>query len=214
MKLPTPIKRASRTVEVRAFTLAEMMIVVAVFSFIIAAICAVQLFALRVYTLGATKLSATMGARQTLNAMRDRIRSSKIAWIGTYSNGSGFARVPLGLQQMGNALELATTNGNATNFMVYYLDTWDPTNTLFSYGISNNLSTPLTVEAKYVTNFYCFYGENYQGTNTTDYENNTVIHVLLQFYQWEYPLGFIGTNAINAYNFYNISARIMRRASD
>ena len=66
MKLPTQIKRASRTGEVRAFTLAEMMVVVAVFSFIIAAICAVQLFALRVYTLGATKLSATMGARQTL----------------------------------------------------------------------------------------------------------------------------------------------------
>ena len=214
MKLPTQIKRASRTGEVRAFTLAEMMVVVAVFSFIIAAICAVQLFALRVYTLGATKLSATMGARQTLNAMRDRIRSSKIAWIGTYSNGIGFARVPLGLQQMGNALELATTNGTATNYLVYYLDTWDPTNTLFSYGLSNNSSTPLMVEAKYVTNFYCFYGENYQGTNTTDYENNTVIHVQLQFYQWEYPLGFIGTNAINAYNFYNISARIMRRASD
>ena len=215
MKLLPQTRRDCRRTGVLAFTLVEMVITVAVFSFIIAAIVAVQLFAMRVYTLGATKLSATTGARQTLNALRDRVRSSKIAYVGTYSNGtSGFSRVPIGLPQMGNALELATTNGSMTNYMVYYLDNWDPTNTLYSFSISNNLASALTAEAVYVTNYYCFYGENYQGSNTTDYENNTVIHVLLQFYQWQYPLGFVGTNALNAYNFYNISARVMRRAAD
>jgi type II secretory pathway pseudopilin PulG len=214
MTLLSPNRRDSRRTEVLAFTLVEMVVTVAVFSFIIAGIVAVQLFAMRIYTLGATKLSATSGARQTLNAIRDQVRSSKIAYVGTYSNSTGFARLPLGSLQMGNALELATTNGSYTNYTVYYLDTWDPTNTLYSYNLSNNLTSLLTAQAFYVTNYYCFYGENYAGVTTSDYENNTVIHVFLQFYQWQYPLGFVGTNALNAYNFYNISARVMRRAAD
>jgi prepilin-type N-terminal cleavage/methylation domain-containing protein len=212
MKLLPPNQNPPRRTRAQAFTLTEMMVTVAIFAFMIAALCAVQLFAMRIYTLGSTKLSATTSARQTMNNLRDLIRSSKIVYVGTYSNGTGFVRVPTGSLQMGNALEFATTNTVTTNYLVYYLDNWDPTNTLFS--ISNNLSSTVRAQARYVTNYFCFYGENYQGSNTTDYENNTVIHVVLQFYRWEYPLGFVGTNAINAYDFYNIQTRIMRRAID
>jgi hypothetical protein len=172
----------------------------------------VQLFAMRVYTLGSTKLSATTAARQTMNNLRDLVRSSKIVYVGTYTNGGTFSRVPTGSLQMGNALEFATTNGITTNYMIYYLDNWDPTNTL--YSISNYLSSTLTVQASYVTNYFCFYGENYAGNTNTDYENNTIIYVVFQFYRWEYPLGFVGTNAINAYDFYNIQTKVMRRALD
>lgn len=212
MKLPQPNQPRLRRTGTEAFTMLEMMTAVAVFLFIVAAICAVQLFAMRVYTLGSTKLSATTGARQTMNNLRDLIRSSKIVYVGTYTNGGAFTRVPTGSLQMGNALEFATTNATTTNYMVYYLDYWDPTNTLFS--ISNYVSSTLTVQAMYVTNFYCFYGENYAGNTNTDYENNTVVYVMLQFYRWEYPIGFVGTNAINAYDFYNIQTKVMRRALD
>jgi prepilin-type N-terminal cleavage/methylation domain-containing protein len=212
MKLDQSISRHSTPDGQRGFTLSEMMVAMAVFSMIVAALCAVQLFAMRIYTLGSTKLSATASARQTMNSLREAIRSSKIVYVGTYSNGTGFARIPTGQPQMGNAIEFATTNTTRTNYLIYYLDTWDPTNTMFC--ISNNLSSTLKVQARYVTNYYCFYGENFQGSNTTDYENNTVIRVMLQFYRWEYPLGFVGTNALNAYSFYNISTRVMRRAID
>jgi prepilin-type N-terminal cleavage/methylation domain-containing protein len=212
MKLIQPEPKKSCRTGSRAFTLTEIMVAMAIFAFIVAALCAVQLFAMRVYTLGSTKLSATTGARQSLNDLRELIRSSKVVYVGTYSNGGGFTRIPTGSLQKGNALEFATTNTATTNYLVYYLDNWDPTNTL--YCISNNLTGTLQEQARYVTNYYCFYGENYQGSNTTDYENNTVIHVVLQFYRWEYPLGFVGTNAINAYDFYTIQTRVMRRAID
>jgi prepilin-type N-terminal cleavage/methylation domain-containing protein len=212
MKLSQPISRPSAPGGQGGFTLSEIMVAMAIFSLIVAAICTLQLFAMRIYTLGSTKLSATRDARQTLNGLREGIRSSKVCYVGTYSNGTGFTRIPTGSIQMGNALEFATTNATRTNYMVYYLDNWDPTNTLFS--ISNNLANTLTAQARYVTNYYCFFGENYQGSNTTDYENNTVIRVVLQFYRWEYPLGFVGTNALNAYDFYYITTRIGHRALD
>ena len=205
-------QRKVRRTRTRAFTLLEMMAAMAIFGFIIVAIVGVQLFAMRIYTLGSTKLTATTSARQTMNSLRDLIRSSKLVYVGTYSNGTGFTRVPYGSFQMGNALEFATTNLTTTNYLIYYLDNWDPTNTLFV--ISNTLSGTLRAEEKYVTNYYCFYGENYAGSTNTDYENNTVIHIVFQFYRWEYPLGFVGTNALNAYDFYNIQTRVMRRAFD
>ena len=36
----------------------------------------------------------------------------------------------------------------------------------------------------------------------------------MQFYQWEYPIGYIGSTAINAYDFYRLRTRISRRAKD
>ena len=48
----------------------------------------------------------------------------------------------------------------------------------------------------------------------TSYDNNPVIHVTLQFNQWEYPIAFVGSNAINAYNFYRLQTRVSRRARE
>ncbi len=209
MKTIQPTQRRFREL---AFTLSEMIVAVAVFSFIIAGVCSIQLFAMRVYTLSSTKLTATSSARETMNELRDLIRSSKLVYVGTYSQGGGFARIPTGQPQMGNALEFATTNANKTNYLIYYLDNWDPTNVMLS--ISNTAAATVNIEARYVTNYYCFFGENWMGYTNTDYQNNTVIHIVLQFYRWEYPLGFVGTNAINAYDFYTIQTRVMRRAFD
>jgi len=196
----------------QGFTLSEMMIAVSVFSFIIAAIVAVQIFASRVYILGATKVSATSGARKTLNAIRDRVRAAKNVYVGNYTNGTGFCLIPSGQIQAGNALAIAYTNTAATNYLIYYLDTTQPTNTL--YSISNTLTGTLTVEAQYITNYYCFFAEDYMGNQLVNYLNNPVFHVVFQFSQWEYPIGFVGTNALNAYDFYKLSTRIMRRAKD
>jgi prepilin-type N-terminal cleavage/methylation domain-containing protein len=212
MKLFSNHKTDSRHPAASGFTLVEMMVVVLVFSFMVAAIVAVQIVALRVYTLGATKLSATTGARETLNAMRDQIRSAKLVYVGTYASGTGFTRPVPGVYQQGNALEIGYTNSATTNYLIFYLDTTQPTNTL--YSISNNLSSTLNPLAIYVTNYYCFYAEDYRGNVLSNYLNNPVFHIVLQFDQWQYPLGFVGTNALNAYNFYNLTTRVMRRAKD
>ena len=193
-------------------TLVEMMLVVAVFIVIVGSIVAVQVFAMRSYTLAATKLSATADARKTLNFIRDQVRSAKRVYVGNFTNGTGFSLIPTGNLQQGNALAIATTNAVTTNYLVYYVDLTQPTNVL--YSISNNLTSTKTVMAIYITNYYAFYAEDYQGSVLGNYMNNPVFHIVLQFDKWEYPIGFVGTNALNAYDFYKLNARVMRRSKD
>jgi prepilin-type N-terminal cleavage/methylation domain-containing protein len=207
MKLPSDIriKAQSRWLVTAGFTLAEMLIAVAVFSFVVLAMISLQVFGLRIYTLAATKLTATQGGRQAMNLIRDQIRSSQQVYVGTYT--SNFTQIPNGSQQIGNALQITwSTNlsyGNAN--VVYYQNS--TSNSLFS--VSNSVVTDV---ADYVTNNLCFEAMDYTGTNVmTNYQNNPVIFVTLQFYQWEYPIGFIGSNAVNAYDYYYLRSRIARR---
>jgi prepilin-type N-terminal cleavage/methylation domain-containing protein len=192
-----------------AFTLAEMMIVVAIFSLLVAAMVSLQLFAARVYTLAATKLSATADSRKMLNAMCDKIRSANTVMVGTYSGGN-FIEQSNGGMQIGNALEIQYTNsiasGIATNYLIFYKDPTDSRNIVCC--VTNGTTTIL---AKYVTNYDCFEAEDYQGNILTNYENNPVIQLTFQFSQWEYPLAVVGSNSPNAYDFYQLRARIARR---
>jgi len=214
MKIFPAAKSRASAAGSSGFTLAEMMITVMIFSFVVVAVISLQLVTMRVYTLGATMLSATTNGRQTMNALRDKIRSAKNVYVGTFTptNNASFVQVPNGLPQTGNALEIAYTNNAGTNFEVFYQN---PSLTNIC-NFSNNVATaynntPVTVLANYVTNYYCFYAEDYQGDVLTNYQNNPVIHVVMQFYQWQYPIGIIGGNGANAYNSYVLNARVSRR---
>jgi hypothetical protein len=188
-----------------------MMMTVFIFSlFVVGGLVYVQIFAMRIYTLAGTKLTATTSARQTMNKMRDQIRSSKIVYVGTFNASAAnayFIQASNNFPQTGNALALNFTNNSSTNYLVYYLDNVHPTNIL--YCISNGVRT---VMCKYMTNYYCFSAEDYSGNLLTNYLNNPVIHVVMQFDQWEYPIAYIGTNGVNAYDYYILQTRVTRRA--
>ena len=205
MKLFSPNRTARPRPLQLAFTLVEMMVVMLVFSFIVAAIVALQIFALRIYRMGSAKLITSTEARETMNMIRDQIRCSKTVYVGTYTSGS-FSRIASGTAQQGNALQIAYGN-NSTNCMIYYLDTTQVTNTL--YSISNNVAGTLTTQARFITNNNCFIAEDYRGTVCVNYLNNPVIHVLFQFNELGYPQG-----GGNVYQFYYLSTRVMRRAKD
>jgi hypothetical protein len=65
----------------------------------------------------------------------------------------------------------------------------------------------------YITNTIVFDAEDFQGNIVTNNpKNNQVYHMTLQFYQWEYPIGFIGGSGFNAYDFYQLRTRVCRRA--
>lgn len=195
-----------------AFTLVEMMVCVGVFLGIFTGlIVGLQIFGMRVYTLAATKLTATEDARKTLNVLRGQIRSAKLVYVGTYANGA-FSRIADGLPQTGNALEIYFTDTNNTpgvRPVVYYQATANSQNGIFS--VSNGV---VHLMANYVTNYYVFTAEDYQSRILTTYDNNPVIRVTMQFFQWEYPIGVVGTNGVNAYNFYRLQTRISRRAKE
>jgi len=143
-----------------------------------------------------------------LNLIRDQVRSSQQVYVGIYTN-STFSQITNGQPQQGNALQLTwSTNSSYGNANVVYYQ--DPATTNL-WSVSNNVST---VVANYVTNYYCFQAVDYTGTNVlTNYQNNPVIFVTLQFSQWEYPIGYIGnsTNGLNAYDYYVLRSQIARR---
>ena len=207
MKLFARNPSPGRACAAGGFTLIEIVVTSAIFLMVVLAMVAVQIYGLRVYTLAATKLTATAGGREALNNMRDTIRGGKTLYVGIYSN-STFTIIPNGQTQTGNALQVySSTNGSATNALVFYMD-----------PVKNNMSElyngTVSVLANYMTNYYCFTNEDYMGNTLTNYQNNPVIHLTMQFYQWEYPIGYIGSQALNAYDYYTLQTRISRRAKD
>ena len=184
------------------FTLAEMLVSSTIFLVIIvAAMISVQLYGMRVYVLATTKISATTGAREAINDMRDRIRSAQIVNIGTFTNLT-FTTNANGVPQKGNAIQIfPTTNTPAANAIVFYMD---PTAT----NLIMRSNTTFSVEAYFVTNYYCFQAQDYQGNVLTNYLNNPVIDVTLMFNQMAFPVAYGG----NTFDYYRLHTRIALRA--
>lgn len=200
------------------FTLVEMIMVVGIFLFIfIGVMVGVQIFGLRIYTLEATKLVATQGARTVLNAIRDNVREAKIVYVGNCAsiNTNSFTLLGATNVQEGNAL-IVYPSTNLNYYTVYYLDTSTTTNELNEFSVSNNAITYTQPLAQYITNTIIFDAENCDTTIPTNYTslgNREIIHIRLQFSQWEYPIAFVGkSNTFNAFDYYQLNSRVFRRA--
>ena len=187
-----------------AFTLPEMMVVIAIFSFLVGALVATQIFGMRMQRMAETKLSATATARKALNQMRNEIRSGKVLYVGSGSSNS-FAAITNG-QQIGNALQIRSTQ-NPTPYIRYYLDT--NSNTL---NRVTDTSTQALAIANFITNRLIFHAEDFQGNVLTNDQNNRVISVTLEFYRWEYPIAIVGQGGM--YDYYRLQTRITRRTID
>jgi type II secretory pathway pseudopilin PulG len=218
MKITPNIQTRSQRGRSTGFTLMETMISVWIFLIIfIGIMVALQIFGLRVYTLGATKLSATAGAVKVLNHIRDDIREATTVNVGnvTSSTASTFTNPPTGLN-VGNALQIFPDTNTAT-WTVYYLDSSTTTNYLKISSTAdggNTFSAPVSL-ASYITNQIVFDAENFQGTILTNNVNNRIIRMELDFYQWEYPIGYVGgVNGLNAYDYYRLTTKVTRRLID
>ncbi len=129
MKFFPNIPPHSRRTGVSAFTLVEVMISLTVYLIIfIGVIIAIQIFALRVYQLAATKISATAYGRKALNQIRDDIRQAKTLRVGnvpTSGDPTLFSPTTNNTAAQGNALQIfQTTNGapSGVPYTIYYLD--------------------------------------------------------------------------------------------
>jgi hypothetical protein len=215
MKLPPNIPARSPRRRIAGFTLGEMMISVWIFLIIfIGMTIALQIFGLRVYTLGATKLSATAGALKVLNQIRDDIREAKTLYVGNVTNSdpSTFTNPATG-PNTGNALQLFPTT-NALPYTVYYLDTSTPTNSLKMAVTADGSTFNTTSLASYITNQVIFDTEDCYGNILTNNSNNRIVRMELDFYQWEYPIGYVGGVGMNAYDYYKLTTKVTRRQID
>lgn len=218
MKLNAAISSRRR---LRAFTLLEMLIATGIYVVIcVGTVVLIQVFALRVYTLGATKLVATGGSRKALNQIRDDIRSGKGVQVGSADNSGNFTAYGGTNLAQGNALQVfGTTNFSGPPYSVYYLQTNAPagvsSNNLLWVAVTST-STNVTKLSTYITNLDVFSAQDCWGnTLSNSLKNNEVFTVKMQFYQWEYPLAVISsTNAPNAYDYYQLRTRVCRRALD
>ena len=208
-----PSHRTSRS----AFTLIEMMISVGIYlALFVGVMVAIQIFGLRIYTLAATKLTATAGARKALNQIRDDIRQAKTLQVGrltTAGNPTTFTALTGTNLASGTALQIFQTT-NSRPYTVYYLDTTNPTNFLNAYVVnSNNVASTIQLVG-FITNSVIFQAQDFMGNPVTNnLANNQVYSLTLQFYQWEYPIAYTGTNnALNEYEYYQVRTKVCRRA--
>lgn len=193
------------------FTLPEMLIALGLFSLLIIGLVSSQIYAMRVYTLAATKLTATANARFMMDQIRDQIRGAYEVDIGNCrSNWVSFAYITNGPQQ-GNAVEIFPTT-NSTPFLICYLQTnTAETNQLMLYNSSLGTARQL---ATYVTNQIIFDAEDVWGNVLTNNLNNRVVRMTLRFSQWEYPMVRVGSTNFNAFDFYQLRTCVTRRAID
>jgi len=215
------LQSSPRRARTAGFTLVEIYIVSAIFLVLVGAMIALQIFGLQVYTLAATKLTATAGGRKALNEIRDAVREAKLVDVGIYSSRSTtFNSIGNGTNQIGNAL-LIFTNSSAITGTLYFQDQASSsllrvTMTSGSYSTNGYLytGTPvgLATNIPFVTNYFVFDQEDYLGNIQTNNVNNRVIHMTLQFSQWEYPVAGVGNGAM--YDYYELHTKVTRRAID
>lgn len=222
MKLFHTTTTGLRRNRVSAFTLVEMLMSVGIFlGLFIGVMVAIQIFGLRVYTLAATKLTATADGRKAMNQIRDDIRQAKtlqVGNLGTAGSPTTFAANSGTNLAQGIALQVFPTT-NSLPYTIYYLDTTTASGTavnyLKAYTVSAASVVTTTILTKYITNSIIFDAEDFQGNYVTNsLQNNQVYGVNLQFYQWEYPVGFVGGKGFNAYDFYQLRTKVCRRALD
>jgi hypothetical protein len=211
MKLSLNLPRA----RIAGFTLTEIYIVSVLLLLVVLATTATQFFAARVYTLAATKLTATAAARKALNDIREQIRGGGSVDVGIYDPvAQTFTNMPIGSLQIGNALLIYSNNPNANATpwgTIYYMN--PQASNICSIICSNTTALTATLASNivvYITNYYVFDSEDAYTSILTTYQNNRLIHVKFQFSEWEYPLaGVVGQNAM--YDYYQLQTRVAPR---
>jgi len=232
MKISHFMRAGRRRSHSPAFTLVEMVVATGIFLMIfVGVVVAIQIFALRVYTLGATKLTATESSRKLLDQIRDEIRQAKLLQVGSCDNSGAnfFSAITGSNAAVGNAIQIfSTTNtGAGAAYSIYFLQTNNfsagSSNSLIWYSVTASSSNSYDM-ADYITNLDVFSAVelvqmspgvyNYQ-TISNDTKNNQAYAIKLEFSQWEYPIAIISTNGgYNAYDYYKLRTVVCRRALD
>jgi len=145
---------------------------------------------------------ATGDARISVGLILNEIRGAKTIQVGQGSLTS-FTQVTNGALQQGNALQIYPTT-NTANFIVYFLNASDQT-----FRRTGGASGPTMILARSVTNTVVFSAQDCLGNVLTNNQNNRVIQMELDFYQWEFPVAQVRQGAY--YDHYRLQTRITRR---
>ena len=194
----SPCSPASRS----AFTLGELMTALGLFSLVVIGVVYSQLFGMRMFNVTSTRVAASDNARKVLNRVRDDVRSGKLLYVGN-GGSAGFTNIPQNGLRQGNALQIYPTTASNV-FVRYYLDVATQSLKRTTSGTGQ-----VQVLAPYLTNQIAFVAEDFGGHTLTNDQNNRVIKMVLDFYQWEFPVAQAGAGAF--YDYYHLQTRLTRR---
>lgn len=195
---------------VAGHTLLEMVFVMSLLVVVVMALMAAHLVGLRESQWVESKCGASDSSRRLLNQLPVDVRSSKMWFIGNM-NGTNFTIVTNNSE--GTALKLfQTTNGSMG--ILYYFDLSDAANNNAKLVRTTTTNWQPVVLASNLVNWlgggYAFVVEDYNGMRATnDVDSNSykrIIHVTLQFCQFQYPLTQVGTNGL--YDYYKMEFRV------
>jgi type II secretory pathway pseudopilin PulG len=191
--------------QARAMTLVETMMTMAVFSLVAVGLIQFHLFGLTQDSLVQSKLGASDQARTALARLSSEIRSAKILRVGS-GNGTNFTPIGYGTNQQGTALQICFTT-DTNDYVRYFFDTAQSELRRAEAGVAGS-----TLVAEYLTNSLFFRAEDYLGNVLVDGSHSYTIRVMLQFYQYKYPLTTVGPG--NYYDYYKLEFKATRRAHD
>lgn len=163
----------ARPIRSRAFTLAEIMTTLAIFSLVVIAMVSLQVFGFKMNALSAGKLKSTAYSLKALDQIRNQVRSAN-----SVSVGSGDSTSFTATGTSGNALQIYSTTN--VNFVRVYLNT---NGTLCELNSTNNRQ--LTI-ASDITNQMVFQRVDYLGNMLTNNQEHYAIQMTLQFSQLDY----------------------------
>jgi len=161
----SPRRSLTRSAAVRAFTLTEMMVTLAIFGLVVTAMVSLQIFGFKLNALTSTQLLLSEGSLTALDQIRNQIRSATNAvLIGNFNTGSSnFTAVANGSLAIGNAVQVSNS---PTSFVTYYLNT----NTHILYELRSGAGSrpmflaPSVINAQPFDSEDCFGNTNLAGS--------------------------------------------------
>jgi len=182
----------------RAFTLVEVLVVTAIFTLLIAATVATQVFGMKMYIISEDKLLSTDSARNAINRAENEIRAAKLLFVGSGTT-SAFTAVADNSARSGSALKICPTT-DTNQFVCYY---WDSDTSCLMRGVSSGTNDQVLAEN--VTNQLVFAAEDYRGYVITNNSDNRVIRMTLEFFRPQNSMKKVGNE------YFHLQTRITRR---
>jgi hypothetical protein len=180
-------------------TLIETVTTVGLFALLSFGWFAVFIFGQRFDEIVNSKIGATDLARLACQKILRDVHGCKGMTVGTNYGGTNFVVVPAGNNLIGTALQLTYNTNWTTNVIIYYYDPVAQQLNRSTQGVSGYL--PI---ANYITNTFRFTLENHTNGVLTSVttgllDNQPLVDVFMEFYQYQYPLTMIGSNYLFDY---------------
>jgi hypothetical protein len=190
----------------RAFTIPELMTGMSIFLIVTGGVLVGHLFGMRLLEANGPTSGTDQGLNRALRVLVADIRSAKLLLIGNGTLAS-FSSLNINTTQAGNAIQVYPSTD--TNVFIRYF--WDAGN--LKRTLSGGPETPV---AHSISNSLVFTAEDYVGNVLTNFQNNALVRVNLQFNGSEYQLNNSNaTKAVVLYSEpYQWTTRLMRRALD